>query len=402
MGSIIKDLDASINRARHAGVDRLRIVIDPGIGFGKRREQNSEILARLDEMTRLELPLMVAASRKSFLAQPTERETQFASAAAVSAAILGGAHIVRVHDVAEMKIVAAVADEVLRATQRQADLASEAVSEKAARKGRSFSPRVESSSRPPVRPPLIRNIPPPQPAEHPPVPQSQGDAGTLITRAGPIPSVNPLLPIVRFAKAPVRLVPAPLDLGAKVRCGRVRGRILRAGKVRLAKVRVRPARHARSARAGKVRLAREEDHRVPLGHMVHAGKDLRVRVSPREGSRPSGPPRPFSPRREGPPREGGRSSGPPRPYGPRREGPPREGSRPFSPRREGPPREGSRPTGPRREGGPPREGSRPSGPPRPYGPRREGGPPREGSRPFSPRPRRRTAREWSRWTEAFR
>jgi dihydropteroate synthase len=118
MATIARELEATASRARHAGVDRARIVIDPGIGFGKRKEQNSEILAKLGELARLELPVLVGPSRKSFLAKQTEEETRFATAAAVTAAILGGAHVVRVHDVAEMRTVVEVADEVLRHKQQ--------------------------------------------------------------------------------------------------------------------------------------------------------------------------------------------------------------------------------------------------------------------------------------------
>jgi dihydropteroate synthase len=116
MGTIAHELEATVSRARHAGVDRSRVVIDPGIGFGKRKEQNSEILAQLGKLTRLELPVLVGPSRKSFLAQQTEEQTRFATAAAVTASILAGAHIIRVHDVAEMKVVAEVADEILHHT----------------------------------------------------------------------------------------------------------------------------------------------------------------------------------------------------------------------------------------------------------------------------------------------
>lgn len=111
---ILQDLEAAVHRAVRAGVDRARLVVDPGIGFGKRGEQNSEILARLGELKRLKLPVLVGPSRKSFLAQKTEEETRFATAAAVTAAILGGAHLVRVHDVREMRAVVAVADAILR------------------------------------------------------------------------------------------------------------------------------------------------------------------------------------------------------------------------------------------------------------------------------------------------
>lgn len=118
MGAIRTDLEAAISRARRAGVERSRIVVDPGIGFGKRKEQNCEILARLPELAELDLPVLVGPSRKSFLAQTTELETEFASAGAVVAAVLGGAHIVRVHAVREMAAAIQVADAVARARVR--------------------------------------------------------------------------------------------------------------------------------------------------------------------------------------------------------------------------------------------------------------------------------------------
>ncbi|HWQ57151.1 MAG TPA: dihydropteroate synthase [Bryobacteraceae bacterium] len=114
MGTIFRDLEATVNRARHSGIDRAKLVVDPGMGFGKRKEQNSEILARLRELARLELPIMVGPSRKSFLAHKDPVETTFATAAAVTAAVLGGAHMVRVHDVREMRAACELADEVLR------------------------------------------------------------------------------------------------------------------------------------------------------------------------------------------------------------------------------------------------------------------------------------------------
>ncbi len=133
MGTIVRDLEATVNRARGAGLDRSRIVIDPGIGFGKRKEQNAEILGRLGELARLDFPIMVGPSRKSFLAKGTVVETQFATAAAVAAAAIGGAHLVRVHDVAEMRSVLAVADEVVNATAAlAAKLAAKAETEQAA------------------------------------------------------------------------------------------------------------------------------------------------------------------------------------------------------------------------------------------------------------------------------
>jgi dihydropteroate synthase len=114
IATIGRDLDAAVSRARHVGVDKTRIVVDPGLGFGKRKEQNSVILARLHEFGPLDLPVMTGPSRKSFLAHPDPEENRFATAAAVAASILGGAHVVRVHEVREMRAVADVVDEILR------------------------------------------------------------------------------------------------------------------------------------------------------------------------------------------------------------------------------------------------------------------------------------------------
>jgi dihydropteroate synthase len=120
--TICAELDASAHRAQRAGIDRRQLVLDPGIGFGKRKEQNAEILAQLAELARLELPILIGASRKSFLstllapapAGAFSADTEFATAAAVTAAILNGAHIVRVHDVKAMRAVVAIADEIAR------------------------------------------------------------------------------------------------------------------------------------------------------------------------------------------------------------------------------------------------------------------------------------------------
>lgn len=115
MASIIRDLDAAVSRTRHVGLERSRIVVDPGIGFGKRKEQNSLILGRLGQLAVLDQPVMVGPSRKSFLAHEQDEETRCATAAAVAVGVLGGAHILRVHDVREMRAAADVADEILRA-----------------------------------------------------------------------------------------------------------------------------------------------------------------------------------------------------------------------------------------------------------------------------------------------
>ncbi len=115
MGTVASDLQATVHRAAKAGVDTTRIVIDPGLGFGKRKEQNFEIIARLGELVRINMPILIGPSRKSFLARQDERETSYANAGAVTASILAGAHIVRVHEVLEMRIAAQIADAVLLA-----------------------------------------------------------------------------------------------------------------------------------------------------------------------------------------------------------------------------------------------------------------------------------------------
>ncbi|HWR50028.1 MAG TPA: dihydropteroate synthase [Bryobacteraceae bacterium] len=112
--NVTGDLEAAASRATRTGVDRKRIVVDPGLGFGKRGEQNAELIAGLDTIARLDLPIMVGPSRKLFLAQETPLETEFATAGAVAVCVLLGAHMVRVHAVAEMKAAAAIADMIVR------------------------------------------------------------------------------------------------------------------------------------------------------------------------------------------------------------------------------------------------------------------------------------------------
>jgi dihydropteroate synthase len=121
LGFIARDLDAAVSRARRVGIDKSRIVVDPGLGFGKRKEQDALIIARLQELAKLDFPIMTGPSRKSFLAQADPEENRFGTAAAVTASILGGAHIVRVHDVRQMRAAADVADVILRARSESAD-----------------------------------------------------------------------------------------------------------------------------------------------------------------------------------------------------------------------------------------------------------------------------------------
>jgi dihydropteroate synthase len=126
MGDVVASLRRAARAARAAGVSKDRILLDPGFGFGKRHAQNFELLARLPELGRLRFPIVIGPSRKSSIgwAQlgekpsakkdvPPVTDRLWGTAAAVTAAILGGAHIVRVHDVAEMVQVTRVADAVL-------------------------------------------------------------------------------------------------------------------------------------------------------------------------------------------------------------------------------------------------------------------------------------------------
>lgn len=124
MRSITIDLDAALHRARQVGVQKHQIVIDPGLGFGKRREQNSEILANLGELRVFDLPVLVGPSRKSFLKKEQAVLTEFATAGAVAASILNGANIVRVHDVKAMKSVIEVVDAIRQASPTETEMAT--------------------------------------------------------------------------------------------------------------------------------------------------------------------------------------------------------------------------------------------------------------------------------------
>ncbi len=106
----------AVARAQALGVARDKIILDPGIGFGKTARQNLEIIRNLDRLAASGFPLLIGTSRKAFigkiLADP-KKDRSWGSAAAVTASILFGAHIVRVHDVAVMRYAARVADALL-------------------------------------------------------------------------------------------------------------------------------------------------------------------------------------------------------------------------------------------------------------------------------------------------
>jgi dihydropteroate synthase len=114
---IIEYLRESIQLAKDAGIREENIIIDPGIGFGKRLEDNLIILKNLKKFSILNCPILVGPSRKSFIGRildlPVEERLE-GSLAALVVAIMNGANIVRVHDVKESKRVAGLADAVLR------------------------------------------------------------------------------------------------------------------------------------------------------------------------------------------------------------------------------------------------------------------------------------------------
>ena len=118
MKDVTQGLRKSVAVARKAGVAKSQIILDPGIGFGKSFAQNYELLQKLPQLRKLGCPLLVGTSRKGFLGATLARDGRpappeeriWGTAATVTASILNGAHIVRVHDVAEMAQVARVAD----------------------------------------------------------------------------------------------------------------------------------------------------------------------------------------------------------------------------------------------------------------------------------------------------
>lgn len=119
MGEIHHFLKSQISTAIADGIDHSQIIVDPGLGFAKNYDQNLEILRRLPELHSLSCPLLVGPSRKGFIGrildQPDPKARVWGTAAACCAAIAGGADILRVHDVQEMRDVCRVADALFRA-----------------------------------------------------------------------------------------------------------------------------------------------------------------------------------------------------------------------------------------------------------------------------------------------
>jgi dihydropteroate synthase len=337
VGTIARELDATASRARHAGVERGRIVIDPGLGFGKRKEQNAEILAHLQQLAALDFPILVGPSRKSFLAQPSEAGTLYATAAAVAAAVLNGAHIVRVHDVKEMQSVVQVAEEIARAAVPKPVLKVD--DRTLVRAHTRTGPNFEAERPRPPRPPMAR-----PPIAKPPV--VEPDAEQPIRPAANKSDSRPPRPPYPDrdkrdgSRPPVSRSFAPL-----------RGRDFRPGQ---------------GAAAGKERF----NPKGPKRPFVRSGdRPPRPSGFKPAGSRPAGfKPAGFKPagfKPEGPKRTFDRGTSDRR--NDKREGrPPRSPERGSGPPRSGPPRTGPPRTGPPRSGPSrsDRPGGRPSGPPK--------------------------------------
>jgi dihydropteroate synthase len=116
VGEVVTDLQQAVDRALAVGIATASILLDPGLGFAKHASQSLAVLAEVDRLAAMGFPLLVGPSRKSFMAAATgpldPALRDWATAAAVTAAVLGGAHIVRVHRVAEMVHVVRVADAI--------------------------------------------------------------------------------------------------------------------------------------------------------------------------------------------------------------------------------------------------------------------------------------------------
>jgi len=126
VGEIYSFLQDAAAAAERQGIPRSRVIVDPGIGFGKTPEHNLQLIRRLPEFASLDLPLLVGSSRKSFIRKLVRPEgekdvspdlpaVETGTQAAVAASIFNGAHIVRVHDVANTVATVKVVDAIMNA-----------------------------------------------------------------------------------------------------------------------------------------------------------------------------------------------------------------------------------------------------------------------------------------------
>ena len=116
MSEIMSYLQKSVSRAVNAGIDEDKIILDPGIGFGKTLHQNLKILKRLKEFKSMGFPILIGTSRKQFIGailKLSTRERLYGTLATLSIAVMNGAHIVRVHDVREAVQVVRICDAIV-------------------------------------------------------------------------------------------------------------------------------------------------------------------------------------------------------------------------------------------------------------------------------------------------
>jgi dihydropteroate synthase len=116
VGEVKAELRQALTRGEDAGVAPSQMIVDPGIGFAKDARHSLELIARLGELRSLERPVLVGPSRKSFIGKTLDLPVEgrlMGTAAAVAACVLGGAHIVRVHEVEEMAQVSGICDALL-------------------------------------------------------------------------------------------------------------------------------------------------------------------------------------------------------------------------------------------------------------------------------------------------
>lgn len=120
IGEVLESLSSSLALAERNGLPSERVIVDPGLGFGKTADHNLFLLRNLAQLRVLGRPILVGASRKSFIGKITGRavgERLPGSLAVLTAAVLGGADLVRVHDVAESRVAAQVVDAIARARE---------------------------------------------------------------------------------------------------------------------------------------------------------------------------------------------------------------------------------------------------------------------------------------------
>lgn len=120
METLAHEMDSAVARARQAGIERRRVVVDPGLGRGKSAPQSWELLERLEDLDKLGQPLAISPSRQPFLTDSVKasaKEWEMAAAVAVTAGVHGGAHMIRVREVEGLAAVARAADRWIEALE---------------------------------------------------------------------------------------------------------------------------------------------------------------------------------------------------------------------------------------------------------------------------------------------